>query len=269
MEEKNLIAMTSIPRTRASIAHDLRQLGVVPGMIVIVHSSLSGLGWVSGGPVAVIQALMDVLTPAGTLVMPTQTAHYSDPAGWVAPPVPQSWWPILYEHMPAFDPLITPSSQMGVIAETFRTWPGVIRSNHPTVSFAAWGQHTHEITKDHPLEYALGEGSPLARMYDLNGWVLLLGVGYNRCTSLHLAEYRVPGAKEIVSGSPILEDGQRVWKACKDIELDSSIFPAIGLDFQETGLVKIGLLGSAITKLFPQRPAVDFAVEWLRCERAR
>src|SRR5690349_7103098 len=60
------------------------------------------------------------------------------------------------------------------------------------VSFAAWGRHALPITANHALDYGLGEHSPLARLYDLDGSVLLLGVGYERRTSLHLAEYRAP-----------------------------------------------------------------------------
>src|SRR5712691_1567855 len=71
MSEQRLIQQTSSPRTRESLAHDLCALGVEAGMTLEVHSSLSTLGWVCGGPVAVVQALMDVVTETGTLLMPT------------------------------------------------------------------------------------------------------------------------------------------------------------------------------------------------------
>jgi aminoglycoside 3-N-acetyltransferase len=267
MSEAQLIQETPYPRTHSSLAEDLRRIGVVAGMTLIVHSSLRSLGWVSGGPVAVVEALMDVITAEGTLVLPTHTPGYSDPAQWQNPPVPQSWWQSIYESMSAFDPRITPSSFMGQIAETFRTWPGVVRSAHPQVSFAAWGKHAREVTANHSLDNGCGEGSPLARVCDLDGWVLLLGVGYDRCTSLHVAEYRAPGAIEIHQGAPILEQGQRIWKTFKDIELDADIFPTIGKEFERTGLVKIGKVGSAEVRLFPQRPAIDFATQWLTRKR--
>lgn len=267
VSEASIIQGTSTPRTRGSLASDLRQLGVTAGMTLIVHSSQRSLGWVSGGPVAVVQALMDVLMPEGTLVMPTHTAGYSDPAHWQNPPVPQSWWQTIYETMPAFDPRITPSSFMGQIAETFRTWPGVLRSSHPQGSFAACGKHAQEITANHALNYSFGEGSPLARIYDVVGWVLLLGVGYDNNTSFHLAEYRVPGMVEVSLGAPILENGERIWKTYQDIELDADIFPEIGQAYEQTGQVKIGNVGSAEAHLFPQRPAIDFAVQWLTRRR--
>ncbi len=267
MAEEDLIHATPTPRTRESLAADLRQLGVKPGMTLIMHSSLSSLGWVCGGAVAVVQALMSVVTEEGTIVMPTQTGNYSDPAYWVNPPVPQPWWQVIYDTMPAFRPEVTPSYLMGTIVETFRTSPGVLRSNHPQVSFAAWGHNARYITENHPLEYGLGEGSPLARIYDLNGWVLLLGVGYNRNTSFHLAEYRSPGNTEVMLGAPVMENEQRVWKHFRDIDIDADIFPTIGEEFEQTRLVTLGIVGSAECRLFPQRPAVDFAVNWYRQRR--
>ena len=263
MSEHKLVEETPVPRTRESLACDLRALGVEAGMVVEVHSALSKLGWVSGGPVAVVQALQDVLTEAGTLVMPTHSPNYTDPTNWKNPPVPVSWLPILYEQMPAFDPRITPSAFMGQIVETFRTWPGVLRSSHPALSFAAWGRHARTITANHALDYGLGEGSPLARLYDLSGFILLLGVGYENCTALHLAEYRAPNAPQISEGAPILENGQRVWKTYREIDLNDDPFPEIGAAFETSSLVKNGLVGSAPCKLLPQRPIVDFATTWI------
>src|SRR5512143_4030923 len=133
--ERAAIDRADAPRTRASLAADLLALGVAPGMTLLAHSSLSALGWVAGGPVAVIQALMDVVTPYGTLVMPTFTSDNSDPAMWGHPPVPAAWVPVIREHTPAFEAAITPTRMMGRIAELFRTWPGALRSDHPQSSF--------------------------------------------------------------------------------------------------------------------------------------
>jgi aminoglycoside 3-N-acetyltransferase len=268
MSEHALIDRTPEPRTRESLGADLRALGVTPGMTLIVHSSLSALGWVCGGPVAVVQALMDALTPEGTLVMPTQSGDLSDPADWSRPPVPSAWLPAIYAHMPAYDPRVTPTRGMGRIVETFRTWPGAIRSAHPLVSFAACGAQAERVIEGQQLEYGLGEGSPLARMYELDGRVLLLGAGYDSNTTFHLAEYRAPGQTPRQEGAPIMENGQRVWKTYQDIELDADIFPEIGGDFEATGAVTLGQVGSAQARLFSSRAAVDFAQAWLTKRRA-
>src|SRR4051794_10547238 len=105
--------VTDSPPTRSSLATDLTALGLRDGDTVIVHSSLRAVGWVPGGRVAVTQALLDVLGTGGTLVVPTQTMENSDPKHWSRPPVPKAWWPVIREHMPAFDPAVWPSRGIG------------------------------------------------------------------------------------------------------------------------------------------------------------
>lgn len=267
MSEYDAISAAPEPRTRESLAQDLRLLGLTPGDTVLVHSSLKSLGWVCGGSVAVVQALIDVVTPDGTLVMPTHSSDLSDPADWGAPPVPEEWWLTIRETMPAYDPRLTPTRGMGRIAETFRTGPGVSRSAHPQYSFVAWGKDAAFVTDGHALDYALGERSPLARVHDLDGQVLLLGVRHDSNTSLHLAEYRASGAKKVSSAAPISENNHRVWKTFEDIDLDEEVFPKLGADFEKEGRVRIGKVGSATARLFDQRDAVVFAQGWLEKSR--
>jgi aminoglycoside 3-N-acetyltransferase len=260
---------SDMPYTVESIAADLRALGVQPGMTLLVHSSLRNVGWVAGGPVAVILALEEVLTPDGTLVMPAHTGDLSDPAMWQRPPVPATWVEPIRQQMPAFDVDMTPSYHMGVIAETFRKQRGVIRSNHPHTSFAAWGKHADYVTNNLALVPLFGEDSTLARIYDLEGHVLLLGVTHANNTSLHLAEWRanIP-RKTLHTGAPMLVDGVRQWVPWEDIDWDDTNFEELGIDFaRETGLQKEGRVGHATTLLAPQRPLVDYAIPWL--ERMR
>ena len=267
MREAEIIANTpGGPVTLAAIRADLAALGVRPGMVLLTHSSLSALGWVSGGAVAVILALEAAIGSEGTLVMPTHSGELSDPAQWEAPPVPAVWMEAIRDTMPAYDAQLTPTRGMGKIPETFRKQNGVLRSQHPQVSFAAWGKAAQQVTAGHAFHNGLGEQSPLARIYDLDGWVLLLGVGHANSTSLHLAEYRANylGKHEVINGAPVLVDDQRVWFELRDINVDSYDFEAIGADFaRSTGLVRQGRVGYAEVQLMPQRALVDYAVRWM------
>ncbi len=263
MSERTAIERANVPATQFTLAAELRNLGLHAGMTGLVHSSLSALGWVCGAQVAVVRALLDVLGPEGTLIMPAHSGALSDPAAWQNPPVPASWAPAIRETMPAFDPDWTPTREMGCVAELFRTLPGVRRSLHPAVSFAACGRNAGQIVDNHSLENGLGEASPLARLYDLDGYVLLLGVGFENNTSFHLAEYRAPVRRPMSQGAPVMVDGVRVWMEYDDIMLDDAPFGAIGAAFESTGEVAIGRVGVGTARLFKQRPAVDFATEWL------
>jgi len=254
----------SIPITKINLKTDLTNLGIKPGMVLIVHSSLKSIGWVLGGAVTVVQALMETVSSEGTLLMPTHSSDYSDPEPWQNPPAPAHTWSMIRENMPTFDPQITPSKNMGHIPEVFRTFPNTYRSYHPTVSFCAWGKHAESICSKHQLAYSLGEHSPLAKIYELNGHVLLLGVGYDKNTSFHLAEYRQELPKKIQCGSPIFENGKRIWKTYEDIDLNDKPFAELGKQFELNNRIVTGLIGQSPTKLFSQRSSVDYAINYLK-----
>ena len=270
-EAESVIDRTPEPATVASLTRDLRALGLGPGVSVIVHASLSRLGWVCGGPVAVIEALQASVSPGGHLLMPAFTGENSEPSRWKSPPVPESWWPVVRASMPAFDPARWPARMMGRIAETFRTFPGVVRSGHPSVSIAAWGPDALSFAEPHRLEAGLGEGSPLARLYERDGLVLLLGVDHGNDSSLHLAEHRATwaGKTTVEQGAAVARDGRREWVVYEQLDYDEEDFAEIGEAFAATGGETLGRVGEATARLLRQRAVVDFAAAWMTEHRAR
>ena len=254
--------------TPTQLSADLQQLGITPAHPLLVHSSLRAIagdgGWICGGAQAVVQALQNQLSPGGTVVMPSQSTYLTDPRKWVNPPVPPSWWATIRAEMPAYDQALTPTRNMGTIVETFRQQCNVLRSPHPTLSFVAWGNEATHLTARHPLDHGLGETSPLARLYNLDAHILLLGVGFNKNTSLHLAEHRAywPAKQNERESSPVLTERGREWVSYTQLDYDNRDFALIG-EALPTNIVKIGRLGFAQALLMPMRPVVDFAAQWM------
>lgn len=157
------------PISRRDVARGLEAAGVEPGMVLLVHSSLRQVGWMIGGSPAALNAFRDVLGPSGTLVMPTFSFSLT------------AW------GLPAFDPGRTPS-RTGLLTDTFWREEGVLRSCHPTHSFAAQGPLAADLLAG-PVDYEpLGTGGPIDRIRQAGGRILLLGVGHNRNSTVHLAE---------------------------------------------------------------------------------
>jgi aminoglycoside 3-N-acetyltransferase len=268
LSEESVIKGHNTPVTRPQLADDLRKLGLKAGDSVLVHSSLSRLGWVVGGAHTVVLALLDVLTDDGTLMVPTHSASNSDPALWQNPPVPESWWPIIRAEMPAYDPAVSPTRGMGQIADTVRTWRGALRSDHPQMSFAAVGLNaTALVGNPTPLADGLGDESPLGKLYDQDGKVLLLGVPYDNNTSLHLAESRANWPSKTVEkqGAAVLIDGERSWQNWEQLAWHEEDFNALGRAFEAAHpeAVTVGKVGRSESRLMQQRVLVDFAAAWM------
>ncbi len=247
----------------------LKEIGVRKGQAIIVHTSMSSLGYVCGGAQSVIEALVECVGEEGTIMMPTQSWKNLDPSAGVYWQEPEEWWLVIREYIPAYDKRITPTNTMGAVSEMFRQWPRTLRSDHPARSVAAWGRYAQYLTENHDLCDIFGDGSPIGRLYELDGDVLLIGVGYDKNTSLHLADVRAeyPGKHMTRESSAIQLDGQRVWKSYETLAVDGEDFSVIGEAFEQTGKVRHVFLGNGILSMMSQRALVDFAVEWIRENR--
>ena len=262
--------------TAERLKEDLQKLGVYPGITLVVHCSLSKIGWICGGPVTVIQVLLDLLGPEGTLAMPSHTADNSDPKDWQNPAVPSEWFDTIRQSMPPYQASVTPTFNMGKVAETFRHWPGVQRSEHPLYSFMALGPKAEWITRSH-LE-CCGEQSPLARLYQCkdNGYVLLLGVQHRNNSSIHLGEYRFQKnnhiKQEFIVGASIVDSqsNTRQWFEWNDYDYPAEDFNDLGNAFDSIeGNTQIGQVGLAQSRLMKQYLLVDFATHWFNNHRSK
>ena len=254
---------------KQDILNALSKVGACNGQTIMVHTSLSSLGFVCGGAQVIIEALFETVGTEGTIMMPTQSWKNLDPAIGVHWEEPENWWPLIRENWPAYNKDITPTNTMGAVAEMFRKWPGALRSDHPARSVAAWGKHAEYLTSAHDLSNIFGDGSPIGKLYALDGLVLLIGVGYDKNTSLHLADVRAnyPGKHNSTEYSAVLEDGKRVWKQYETLSVDGEDFNEIGEAFENTCSVRKAALGNGTITLMKQRKLVDFAVTWIEQNR--
>jgi aminoglycoside 3-N-acetyltransferase len=253
---------------RKSLTADLRRLGLRPGTTVLVHCSLHQVGWLPDGAATLRRAILRVITGRGTLAVPTHTAGNSNTSHQFrrATPAEQAMWE---DKVEPFDPATSPSHEMGALAEEVRTQPETLRSRHPHTSFAALGPGAAELTAVHDLTCHLGERSPVAALYRAHADVLMIGVGYDHCTTFHLGEYRAT--------PPPRERPHRCWVREADgsprridflaPHLDDHDFPELGKAFDGTGVVREGPVGNAHARIFPIRAAVDFAQSWMTGHR--
>jgi aminoglycoside N3'-acetyltransferase len=235
------------PDARKAIGSQLRALGVRPGSVLLVHSSFRAVGPVAGGPRGLIEALLECLGAAGTLVMPSMTDWDDDRV---------------------FRPAETPCRQMGILADTFWRMPGVLRSDSPH-SFAACGPQAAAITAPHPPELPHGPESPVGVLHHLNGEVLLLGVDHDANTTVHLAEfyagvpYRIPKYCTVLRGGlPVRVDYREIDHCCQNFRL-------VGEWLHRRGLERRGRVGNAEARLMRARTVVTTVVAELAADPCR
>ena len=136
---------------------------------------------------------------------------------------------------------------------------------HPLLSFTAVGPSADQVVQNHSLSGGFGESSPLGRLYDLGASVLLLGVGHESNTSLHLAEHRAnwPAKRYIPQGAPVMRDGKRAWVEYEELDYHEKDFVELGERFAGAGGERTAKIGAGIGRLVPVRAIVDYGVRWL------
>jgi aminoglycoside 3-N-acetyltransferase len=264
MSEKLVIERSFGPISKLDLIRDFKALGLLETDGVMVHVALSKIGWIIGGEVTLIQALMETLNQ-GTLVLPSQTGNYGDPSKWENPPVPKSWVSKIKDHMPAYDPNITPPYHMGRVSELFSRYPETMRSNHPQASFTAWGKLAKEVVETHDFDCAFGDKSPLYMMLKHHFKVLTIGTDYDTITSMHYAESKVypkKTKKELIYY--LSENKERKVEEIIDFHYSTENFKKIGRSFEKEFSLRQGLIGQANSKLIDMNTLIDHSIQELR-----
>jgi aminoglycoside 3-N-acetyltransferase len=256
--------------TRTSLAADLARLGLVPGDAVMVHAAVGKVGRLLDGPDTIIAALCDAVGPGGTvLAYADWEARYEDLVDKDGR-VPPEW----REHVPPFDPQRSRAIRdNGVLPEFLRTTPGALRSGNPGASLAALGAKAEWFTSDHPLDYGYGEGSPLAKLVDGGGKVLMLGAPLDTLTLLHHAEHLadIPGKRIRRIEVPLARPDGTQWRMIEEFDtgdpivegLDEDYFAGIVTEFLASGQGRQGLVGAAPSVLVDAAAITAFGVNWL------
>jgi len=223
------------------LVQDLLGLGVKPGGILLVHTSFSKVKPVAGGPTGLISALRSAIGPQGTLVMPSMS----------------------YDDDHPFDKTSSPCPEMGIVADTFWRLPGVLRSdnNH---AFAAVGPLAEKIVAPHPIDNPHGLNSPVGRVYEMDGQVLLLGVEQDSNTTIHLCENRAGVRYRRDKYITVLKDGVPTRFDYREIDHCCQNFSLVDGWLDERGLQRRGKVGHAEARLIFSRDIVPVVTEQLK-----
>ncbi|PCI63795.1 MAG: AAC(3) family N-acetyltransferase [Kordiimonadales bacterium] len=248
----------------ASLKDSLRALGVHEGDGLFVHASMSAIGPTVGSARAVVEALLSAVGRTGLLAMPGFSTDAYFPPNIANEAMSRDVKTAIEDAVLGFDLEISPTFGMGVIAETFRTWPGTCRSVHPATSICLNGLDAPEFASRHSLAWATGPETPLGYLQARKHMkMLLIGVGWNRCSALHtaesLADTRRTKVRRFKTGT-----GNAPWMETPDVADDlDRLFPKVGAAYEEAGLVSSGKIGGATSKICDYAPLVSFAADWI------
>lgn len=256
--------MKSKTATEESLVLDLQALGIRHGEGLFIHAAMRPIGPVAGGPGTLIRAMRHCLGTGGLIGMPAFSTDATVAGQSECDGSGDGDLAALERRVPGFDPRRSSALGMGILAETFRTWPGTLRSTHPVVSICLNGPDAAPLLDPHPLAWASGPGTPLGRLAMRPGTkVLLIGVGWNRCSALHTAETLAPHrrAKTRRFKSGPSDDA---WIETPDAADDlGRLFPDAGAAFEATGAVRTGKLGRASCRICDLAVLVGFASRWI------
>jgi aminoglycoside 3-N-acetyltransferase len=255
--------------TQKQLVADLTALGLRPGDTVMVHASIKAIGRLVGGPDIVHRAVVEAVGPEGTMLM---AVGWADDLYAIAK-LPAAERALLLAALPPYDPATSRADrETGLLAECFRGWPGVRRSRSPTGSFAACGRLADWLLADQTLDHYLGPGSPLDKLCQAGGRVLLLGSDPENVTLLHFAEYLadVPDKRTVRHPEIVLVDGER--RIVEVTALDNSrgivdwpedYFATVTTEYLRTRAHPHGRVGDADSHLVDARDLVAFGVRWM------
>lgn len=239
--------------TKQDLINEFYLLGLRPGMRLMVHASLRSFGRVEGGAQTIVAALQELITPGGTLMMPSfNHGSLFEPGG-----------------SGVYDPLNSPTTN-GAIPQLFWQSPDVFRSLNPTHAFACWGDRARQYLENHHRGLTLGPDCPLGLLARDGGYGVLLGVGYEANTLHHVAEYlnHAPclGYRSRVfpvqlPGGRIVEGRTWSYRSAKCPINDTSRYAQI---MKERGLEQTSVIGTSLITFFKLEACLDLILELLQ-----
>lgn len=245
--------------TKDDIVERLKAMGIQNGSFVYVQSVMSSFGYVVGGAQAIIEALMETVGYEGTIMMPTFTQNYVDPSCLPNTRITRENWRLVRENILPYDKKLSTPFHMGDVAVQFVKNDAVLRSSHPNYSFAVWGKYAKIICEKHALHFGLSKESPLGKLFDMNGFVLLLGVSIESCYALHYAQYDNEKMPLRIVSSPVAKKSSVIWKDMIELNFDNKGFKEVGEILEDRHLIKTDYIGNAICSYFSFREAIRLA----------
>ena len=259
----------------SKIQKDLSALGLESGDTTMVHASLRAVGRFKSGPTDLIQTILNVLGPGGTILMliGSEDALY-DIADW-----PLNIRELHLHSRKPFDPACTPANpEWGALGEALRTFPGAQRSKHPDYSFAAVGLLAQELVSDHSYDYCHGSHSPLEKLCQYQGKVLLLGAPFQSMTLIHHCEHyaSVSGKRTIKYHAPVIQDNHGKLVHIERFDTRHNIpgfesgdyFDAMVVEYIRRGKGREGMVGKASSYLIDALDFRTFGISWLEHQLA-